>query len=34
MVFKEGVLVDRAQLKFNSARDPGYRTASPVSAIP
>jgi imidazolonepropionase-like amidohydrolase len=34
MVFKEGVLVDRAQLKFNPARDPGYRTASPVSAIP
>jgi imidazolonepropionase-like amidohydrolase len=26
MVFKEGTLLDRAQLKFNPARDPGFRT--------
>jgi imidazolonepropionase-like amidohydrolase len=25
MVFKEGTVVDRAQLKFNPARDPGFR---------
>ena len=26
MVFKEGTRLDRAQLKFNPARDPGFRT--------
>ncbi len=34
IVFKEGVMLDRRQLKFNSARDPGYRTSSSVSAVP
>jgi hypothetical protein len=34
MVLKEGVILDREQLKFNPARDPGFRTSSPVSAIP
>jgi imidazolonepropionase-like amidohydrolase len=34
MVVKEGVILDRKQLKFNPARDPGFRTLSPVSAVP
>ena len=34
MVVKEGVILDREQLKFNPARDPGFRTSSPVSAVP
>ena len=34
MVVKEGVILDREQLKFNPARDPGFRTSSPVTAVP
>jgi imidazolonepropionase-like amidohydrolase len=34
MVVKEGVILDREQLKFNPARDPGFHTSSPVSAVP
>jgi imidazolonepropionase-like amidohydrolase len=28
VVFKEGTLLDRAQLKFNPTRDPGFRVVS------
>jgi hypothetical protein len=34
MVVKEGVILDREQLKFNPARDPGFRTSSQVSVVP
>jgi hypothetical protein len=34
MVMKEGVVLDRQQLRFNAARDPGFRTSSPVSSVP
>jgi hypothetical protein len=33
-VIKEGVVLDRQQLRFSVARDPGLRTSSPVSAVP
>ena len=34
MVIKEGVVLDRRQLKFDAARDPGFRTSSTVSGTP
>jgi imidazolonepropionase-like amidohydrolase len=34
MVIKEGVVLDRRQLKFDAARDPGFRTSSTVSGAP
>jgi imidazolonepropionase-like amidohydrolase len=34
LVIKEGVVLDRQRLRFNAARDPGFRTSSPVSAVP
>jgi len=34
IVIKEGVILDRQQLKFSVARDSGFRTSSPVSAAP
>jgi imidazolonepropionase-like amidohydrolase len=34
MVIKEGVILDRQQLKFNAASDPGFRTSSSVSGVP
>jgi imidazolonepropionase-like amidohydrolase len=33
-VIKEGVVLDRQRLKFNAARDPGFRTSSPAGAVP
>jgi len=34
IVIKEGVVLDRRLLRFNAARDSGFRTSSPVSAVP
>jgi hypothetical protein len=33
-VIKEGVVLDRQQLRFSVARDPGFRASSPVGAVP
>jgi len=34
IVIKEGVVLDRQQLKFNAARDPGFLTSSSLSSVP
>jgi len=34
IVIKEGVVLNRQQLKFNAARDPGFLTSSSLSSVP